>query len=77
MEKLAVTKPSKNKVYKLEGQPAREPEWGTIEVYLGGGRWIEYADKTGSFAYASLLSADAADALMALWDETARKRDGR
>ncbi len=66
-------KPSKDKIYSLEGQPAREPEWGTIEVYLGGGRWIEYADKTGSFAYASLLSAEAAEALMALWDNRGPK----
>ena len=62
-----MTKPSKNKVYSLEGQPARKPDWGVLEVYLGGGRWVEYADESGSFAYATQLSPDAADALMASW----------
>ena len=60
-------------IYNLEGQPARQRKDYAIEVYLGGGRWIEYDDPTGGFGYASPLSDEDAAELIAEWDEEENK----
>ena len=64
-------------IYSLERQPARRRGalGGTIEVYVGNGKWRKWSDPSGGMAYASTLSTEEAEELMATWDKIADNRD--